>query len=719
MKKPLILIFVIQLFITSQAQETIYYEVDGKHIEYTISQKEVYVEFNSEAKSLLKSFAKENYEELTENSAILKLATESHNFSESKIKLKNQYHIDFKRIEPVLISKLGSQYVSKGELNIKLKANSFIEDIKLLKCYEYSPDKFLRDIYLMNTNLNTAETIQLVNKLSKDNRIEFIEPNFICMIKPNTLDQFYSFQWAINNEFGMVGIADVDMNVDGAWSIATGSGIKVAILDEGVQLDHPDLIGNLLSGYDATGYGSNGAPNISNHDAHGTACAGIVAATANNGIGIAGVAYNAKIMPVRIAISSSFPHGDSRRKWITSPSIIASGINWAVANGADVLSNSYSLDYSATVKDAINNAVNYGRNNKGCIVLFSSGNDNRGNGNDVSFPANLSNVIAVGASNMCDQRKTKSTDSCDEEDDWSSNYGNALDVVAPGVKIYTTDISGANGYTSGNYRNNFNGTSAACPNAAGVAALVLSVNPNFTQAQVREILETTTDKIGDTPYNVTFQNYGATQTWNNEVGYGRLNANSAVQKALNYDNYNSHYITGPTQITPGTGGMYKVSNSYVYATHYVWSIPSGCYNGYCWEIVQGQGTHNTLIHGGSLGVQDITCKIYNGSTLIGQQRITVNVQNPYNGGGSGDPCGGLQTGPNVIYPPIPCDDNGPNSVNQNNFFKKVYIYSVSGQVVLQLEDTESVDLSQLSSGLYFVKAELSNNTILTKKIVKK
>lgn len=70
----------------------------------------------------------------------------------------------------------------------------------------------------MNTNLNTAETIQLVNKLSKDNWIEFIEPNFICMIKPNTLDQFYSFQWAINNEFGMVGIADVDMNVDGAFS---------------------------------------------------------------------------------------------------------------------------------------------------------------------------------------------------------------------------------------------------------------------------------------------------------------------------------------------------------------------------------------------------------------------------------------------------------------------------------------------------------------------
>ena len=93
---------------------------------------------------------------------------------------------------------------------------------------------------------------------------------------------------------------------------------------------------------------------------------------------------------------------------------------------------------------------------------------------------------------MCDERKSPT--SCDGEFWWGSNFGNEVDVVAPGVEIFTTDISGANGYSTGDYDTNFNGTSSACPNAAGVAALVLSVNPNFTQTQVREILETTTTK---------------------------------------------------------------------------------------------------------------------------------------------------------------------------------------------------------------------------------
>jgi subtilisin family serine protease len=719
MKKSIILIFFIQLFIVSQAQEKIQYEINDRIIEFTISHEEIYVEFDSEVKLLVKKYAKDEYNELTDGSAILKFDNSLPGFLEKQIGLISQFPFDFKRIEPVLVSKNGSQYISNGGLNIKLKSNSLIDDINVLKCYEYIPDEFLRDIYLVNTNMSTFETIQLVNSLSENSQIEFIEPNFMCLIKPNTADQFFPLQWAINNDFSDVS----SMEVQDAWSISTGSGIKVAILDEGVQLDHPDLADNLLPGHDTTDLDLNGAPNLNNDDYHGTACAGIVAAVANNGIGIAGVAYDAKILPVRIAYHTDYPIRHPLRKWRTYSNWIANGINWAVANGADVLSNSYSMDeYSALVENAINNAVTNGRNGKGSIVLFSSGNDNYGNGNDVAFPARSSNAIAVGASSMCDKRIVY-TNNCGLLNKWASNYGNTLDIVAPGERISTTDLTGANGASSeydviSDYSHDFNGTSAACPNAAGVAALILSVNPNFTQAQVREILETTTDKIGDTPYNVAFQNYGGTQTWNNEVGYGRINADSAVQKALNYDNYNTHYITGPTQITPGTGGFYKISNQYTYATNYVWSIPSGCYSGYCWEIVQGQGTYQPIIHGGTLGVQNITCKIYNGSTLIGQQSITVNVQNP-SSGGSGNPCEGLQTGPTKIYPPIPCDENGPNSVNQSNYFKRVYIYSVSGQVVLQLENAESVDISQLSSGLYFVKAELSNNTILTKKIVKK
>lgn len=713
MKQIILLVQLLTFTFIVNAQENRIFQLNDRTIEFTVSQDEIYVEFESSKKAYVQKQAKEGYEELTENSAILKVKDLSNSYIQRKILLQNIFTPSFKRIEPVLIYKDGTKQIAKGELNIKLENNYSISDILDGYQFEFQNNEFKSDMYLVKLNLETSELFDLVNQLQTDKRVKFAEPNFIRISKPHTIDPLFPAQWSINNIAAFGGIEGADMDVDLAWANATGSNIKVAIIDDGVDLGHEDLNANLLPGYDATNFNFHGAPSFINNDSHGTACAGVVAAVANNNKGIAGVAYNAKIIPIRVGYSAS----PNTVNWINEDSWVANGINWAWQNGADVLSNSYGGgSYSQTIVDAINDAVNYGRNNKGSIVLFSSGNDNGGNGNEVSFPGYVNNAIAVGASSMCDERV--SLTSCDGEN-WGSNYGSALDVVAPGVKIYTTDISGANGYTNGDYRTDFRGTSAACPNAAGVAALVLSVNPNFTQTQVREILETTTDKIGSTPYNVTFQNYGATQTWNNEVGYGRLNANSAVQKALNYDNYNSHYITGPTQITPGTGGMYKVSNPYVYATHYVWSIPSGCYNGYCWEIVQGQGTHNTLIHGGSLGVQDITCKIYNGSTLIGQQRITVNVQNPYNGGGSGDPCGGLQTGPNVIYPPIPCDDNGPNSVNQNNFFKKVYIYSVSGQVVLQLEDTESVDLSQLSSGLYFVKAELSNNTILTKKIVKK
>jgi len=312
------------------------------------------------------------------------------------------------------------------------------------------------------------------------------------------------------------------------------------------------------------------------------------------------------------------------------------------------------------------------------VVLFSSGNHNTA----VAYPATLPNVVAVGATNMFDERKSPETAYHDEcwygDCHGGSNFGAEIDVVAPGVFVYTTDISGSAGYSYGDYKSNFNGTSSACPQVAGVAALVLSLNPNFTQTQVREILETTTDKIGNYNYNVNLFNYGFTQTWNNEVGYGRVNAYSAVQKALNYDNSQSHYISGPTQITPGTGGFYSMT-PYTYATNYVWTIPTGCTYSYCWDIVQGQGTNSVLIHGGNTGVQDITCKVYNGSTLIGNQYITVNVQNPYNGGGNngGDPCGNLGYQANLILPPIDCDDDGYGGMNVDNnlYFKKVYVWT--------------------------------------------
>ncbi|MFD2543771.1 M4 family metallopeptidase [Lacinutrix gracilariae] len=186
----------------------------------------------------------------------------------------------------------------------------------------------------------------------------------------------------------------------------------------------------------------------------------------------------------------------------------------------------------------------------------------------------------------------------------------------------------------------------------------------------------------------------------------------------NFIPYGSHYISGPTQITPGTGGMYTL-NPYVGATHYQWVIPTGCTNTYyCWEIVQGQGTNTALIHGGDIGRHNIICKIYSNDHLMASQSISVNVQNPYNGGGSGsDPCGDLGNFNGLIYPPEPCDD-GNGIAATESYFSKFVVYDMSGRRVLTLNYVDSVDLNNLANGLYIIKARLNTNKVITKKILK-
>jgi hypothetical protein len=158
------------------------------------------------------------------------------------------------------------------------------------------------------------------------------------------------------------------------------------------------------------------------------------------------------------------------------------------------------------------------RNGKGIPMFFSSGNDNV---DDVLWPGNLPTTIAVGATSMCDERKNPSD--CSGES-WGGTYGDGLDISAPGVKISTCDMTGSNGYTAGSYTYTFNGTSAACPNAAGVGALVLSVNPLLTGEDVRTIINESADRVPGYVYDSTSV-YG---TWNIEMGHGRVNANAAL-----------------------------------------------------------------------------------------------------------------------------------------------------------------------------------------------
>ncbi len=436
---------------------------------------------------------------------------------------------------------------------VKLKSSVYFDDfkkllqannVKFVKQGEYSPNRILLEV--KNKSGNGLDALEMANKFYETGMFEYSEPVWKRILQKMCVnDEFWADQWGLNNTGQHDGTIGADINVCNAWTITRGSDqIIVAVIDEGVDLNHPDLQANIVEGFDATGRGSNGGPE--NDDAHGTACAGIIAAVQDNGIGISGIAPRCRIMPVRIAF------GDANGNWVTDDNWIADAIDWAVNNGADILSNSWGGGTpSSEIDEAINNAVINGRNGLGCPVLFAAGNNNK----SVNYPAYLDNVIAVGATNMCNERKRSSKNSdevnsgvatdpsgvsCDGEKWWGSNYGNALDIAAPGVLIPTTDIEGPAGYDENNnnssygedYADHFNGTSSACPHAAGTMALILSVNPCLTQIEARNILEISCDKINTSAYCYKYNSGHPNGSWNENVGYGKINAFNAVRYAF-------------------------------------------------------------------------------------------------------------------------------------------------------------------------------------------
>jgi subtilisin family serine protease len=390
--------------------------------------------------------------------------------------------------------------------------------------------------YDVTLNVKLSDILRICRDLYESGLCEWAEPSFFREMKPH--NAHYSDQWGLKNTGQYGGTTGIDINAEAAWAITQGSSnIKVAVIDEGVDLGHPDLQANLLPGYDATVNppgGANGSPWANN--AHGTACAGIVGAI-NNTVGVVGVASGCKIVPVRIAYDR-YNNGD----WTTNDDWVANGINYARQN-ADVLSNSWGGGTSSTkINNAINDAVTLGRGGKGCVVVFSAGNENL---STVSYPASLSDVIAVGAISFNGMRKSPSTP---DGEYWGSNYGSALDVVAPGVLVPTTDIRGnagynpnvpihpslggnmlSNDYSDQNYTIWFNGTSAACPHVSGVAALILSKNPALTRQQVSDIIEESAQKVNPATYNYATTSGRPNGTWNNQMGYGLVDAYAALQ----------------------------------------------------------------------------------------------------------------------------------------------------------------------------------------------
>jgi subtilisin family serine protease len=314
-------------------------------------------------------------------------------------------------------------------------------------------------------------------------------------------DPTFASQWGLRNTGqaipfggGSVGTPGSDLNAVPAWDLHTGSAsVSIAVLDDGLDLTHPEFAGRLLPGYDFVNNDSDPSP--LGNDAHGTAAAGIAAAAGNNGIGVSGVAWGVRVRPGKVLQGGS-------GAW----SYLAAALLWAADQGADVISMSLG---GAGAPQSVLDAVNYAHN-AGSVLLASAGNDNT---SAPSYPAAYANVISVGALSPCNGRKTPST--CDGEYWWGSNFGSGMDFLAPGTRIHTTDITGSAGYSPGDYTATFNGTSAACPFAAGVAALIRSADPSLTPNEVRALMQSSAFDLGAPGYD-------------QDTGFGRLDAHAAL-----------------------------------------------------------------------------------------------------------------------------------------------------------------------------------------------
>ena len=398
-------------------------------------------------------------------------------------------------------SSQGDTLILEPRIAIKVKDRSIIDSIIEQFNGKLTYSEQLGKVYYLNCYAsNSDEVLDIVSLLCKKETVLACEATHYSKFKLyNTL---YSKQYYLRSN-------DNGINVESAWHLVPllGKNTIVAIIDQGVEHNHEDLP-TVLNGYTAGNPNGNGEPftTTQNPLAHGVACAGIIGA-ANNNIGIRGIASNVNILPVNILPVNILPNGK-----FASDYEIAKAIRWA-SERADVISCSWGgYGESISISEAIKDAMSQGRNGKGCVCVFAAGNDAK-IVKGLAFPARLEEVISVGAidkyGNIWDY----------------SQRGQGLSLVAPSgdgsssSDIVTTDRMGKLGYNSSNYMEHFFGTSAACPQVAGVAALILSARPDLKASEVKEILQSTAKDLGSKGYDTTY-------------GYGLVDAYRAIEKVV-------------------------------------------------------------------------------------------------------------------------------------------------------------------------------------------
>jgi subtilisin family serine protease len=327
-----------------------------------------------------------------------------------------------------------------------------------------------------------GQEVAVVAALQQNPNVAFAEPDYTVQALLEPDDPYYAGKWWWDN-----------IQAPSAWDVTTGSdAVTIAVIDTGVDLDHPDLAAKIVPGYDFV----NSDYDPDDDHGHGTHVAGIAAAVTNNGAGVAGLSWGARIMPLKVLNSS----GDG------SMFVVAEAIVYAADHGAQVVNLSLGGIYTS---DTMASAIDYAHG-QGVFIAAAAGN----HGDDtLLYPAANEHVVGVAATDSFDARAS------------FSNYGTHVDVAAPGVSIYSTIMGGGYSYK--------NGTSMATPFVSGLAALVLSRGNDLTPDEVETIIEQSADDLGSPGHDIYY-------------GWGRINAYQAIMVS-------PHTLEGAVQDLAGYG----------------------------------------------------------------------------------------------------------------------------------------------------------------------
>jgi subtilisin family serine protease len=367
----------------------------------------------------------------------------------------------------------------------------------------------------------------IAERLLAQGEVQVCQPELVREIRRRAV---FPMQWHLKKQKINGVTIDAGIDVESAWNYAKGSGITIAIIDDGVDIDHEEFAsaGKIVSPWNATARNNNPRPGSGAN--HGTACAGV--ACADGARGASGVAPKAKLMPIRM-VSGLGSQAE------------ADAFFWAAQNGADVISCSWgpadgewwnskdplhrqTVHLPDSTRLAIDYAVEHGRNGKGCVICWAAGNGNESVDRDGY--ASYKKVMAIAA---CNDRSVKSAYSDHGKAVWCTFPSSETDGTGLTPGIWTTDRSGADGYNpgdthkgdaAGNYANDFGGTSSASPGAAGVAALILSRRPSLKWDAVRDIIKKSAVKIDSKGGRYNAAGHSP------KYGYGRVNAQKAIAR---------------------------------------------------------------------------------------------------------------------------------------------------------------------------------------------